>query len=36
LARAGWLVLRFTWDEVRNRAGYVLTCVRDALLPLAA
>jgi very-short-patch-repair endonuclease len=36
LARAGWLVLRFTWDEVRNRAGYVLACVRDALLPLAA
>jgi very-short-patch-repair endonuclease len=36
LARARWLVLRFTWDEVRNSAGYVLACVREALLPLAA
>ena len=31
LARTGYLVLRFTWDEVRNSAVYVLACVRDAL-----
>ena len=38
---AGWTVLRFTWDQVVNRPGYVLATVRAALrqaarLPLAA
>lgn len=36
MARAGWRVLRFTWDEVRRSAGYVLACVQDSLLPIAA
>jgi len=36
LARTQWLVLRFTWDEVRYSPSYVLACVRDALIPAAA
>lgn len=36
LARTGWLVLRFTWAEVRYSASYVLACVRDAMLASAA
>lgn len=36
LGRTGWLVLRFTWDEVRRSQSYVLSCVQDALLSIAA
>ena len=36
LARTGWLVLRFTWDDVRHSQSYVVACVQDALLSRAA
>lgn len=28
---AGWIVLRFTWDDITNRPVYVVQTVRDAL-----
>jgi very-short-patch-repair endonuclease len=31
LARLGWRVLRFDWNEVRHSEGYVLAAVRDCL-----
>lgn len=33
---AGWVVLRFTWDQLRNRPDEVLATVRSALRRLAA
>ena len=31
LSAAGYQVLRFTWEDVRRRPGWVAACVRDAL-----
>jgi very-short-patch-repair endonuclease len=35
LVRAGWSVLRFTWHDLTNRPGYVITEIRVALLATA-
>lgn len=33
LRKAGWIVLRFTWDDVMTRPGYVLENIREVLMP---